>query len=73
MKKMKRVVYQVQCALNPKHVFEKVYLIEQGSENKQTDVNVYCPLCDAYVDITIQGKLVMDEVILREIKNNPEI
>lgn len=66
MKKTKKVVYQVQCANNPDHVFEKVYEVIEGTENKTTDVDVYCPDCDAFVTVTIQGKVKPDRTILKK-------
>jgi hypothetical protein len=65
MKKTKRVKHKVQCAINPEHVFEKVYDIEEGSESLKSEMQVYCPYCDEFVDVTIQGKVVPDDSILR--------
>ncbi|HEX9655132.1 MAG TPA: hypothetical protein VGA99_15605 [bacterium] len=56
MKKTKKVVYHVQCAFDPKHVFEKVIEIVEGTENKQSQVEAYCPLCDKFVTVTVQGE-----------------
>jgi hypothetical protein len=66
MKKEKKVMYQVQCAYNPDHEFEKVFEIEEGSENKETKVEAFCPYCDKKVTVTVKGRVVPDEDILRK-------
>ena len=65
MKKVKRVKYTVQCANNPDHIFEHVYTIVEGTEDKQSDVQAYCPYCDDFVDITIQGTVKPDSILRR--------
>ena len=62
-KKTKKVVYEVQC--NEGHTFEKVFEIEEGSENIKTKVQTYCPHCEKYVTYAIQGKVVPDQEVLR--------
>jgi hypothetical protein len=57
MAKSKRVVYEVICPNNPKHVFPFAFEIEPGSENVQSKVQAYCPQCDAFVQVTVKGKL----------------
>jgi hypothetical protein len=56
MKKIKKVVYQVQCAFNSQHLFEKVFEIEEGTENRQSKIEAYCPFCDKFVTVTVQGE-----------------
>ncbi len=65
MKKAKRVLYNVECAYNPDHVFEKVFTIEEESEGMESEVQAYCPYCEKHVTTTIKGKAVPDESLLR--------
>lgn len=65
MKKKKRVKYTVQCANNPDHIFENVYTIIEGTENTQSEVQAYCPYCDAFVDVTIKGIVPSDSILRR--------
>ena len=65
MKKEKRVKYTVRCANNPDHTFEHVYTIIEGTENTQSDVQAYCPYCDDFVDVTIQGIVPPDSILRR--------
>ena len=69
-KQSKKVVYHVQCSHNPEHIFEKVFEIEEGSENKESKVQAYCFKCDKYVTVSVQGKVIPDQDILR--KFNPK-
>ena len=66
MKQLKKVVHNVQCAFNPDHVFEKAFTIEDGSETEQSEVEAFCPLCEKFVTVTIQGKVVPDDEIRRK-------
>ena len=66
MKKTKRVAYQVQCAYDSEHLFEKVLEVEVGSENRETDIETYCPFCNKQVEFTIKGEPPRDQVILRK-------
>jgi aspartate carbamoyltransferase regulatory subunit len=63
MKKVKKVVYNVQCAYNPEHIFEKVFEIQEGSEKIDSELEAYCPYCDKFVSIEIQGKPPPDELL----------
>lgn len=65
-KKTKKVVYHVQCTYDSEHVIEKVFLIEEGSENTETKVQAYCPFCEKHVTATVQGQVVPDQDILRK-------
>ncbi len=65
MKKAKRVLYNVECAYNPEHVFEKVFKIEEGSEAMESEVEAYCPYCEKHVTTTIKGKAAPDESLLK--------
>ncbi len=66
MKKAKRVLYSIECAYDPSHVFEKVFKIEDGSEDMESEVQAYCPYCQKHVTTTIKGKAPTDESLLRE-------
>ncbi len=55
-RKISRVKYDVQCAFNAEHIFEKVFEIEEGSEDVQSEVETYCPFCDKMVKVTIKGE-----------------
>jgi len=66
MAKRKRVVYEVVCPNDPKHVFPFAFEIEAGSENVQSKVQAYCPQCDDFVQVTVKGKLPPNEQILRK-------
>lgn len=65
-KQKKKVLYQVQCVYNKKHVFEKVFEIEEGSEGKDgSEVQTYCPHCDKLVTVVVKGKVLPDTTIFR--------
>jgi len=61
--KKKRIKYKVQCANNPEHIFEKVVDIIKGTENTESEIQAYCPFCDEFVDITIQGQPSPDSIL----------
>jgi len=66
----KKTKYTVRCVKNPEHTFDKVYDIEEGSEDSETsEVLAYCPYCDAEVGIEIQGKVFPDVDILRRFEH----
>ena len=64
-KKTIKVTYMVQCAYDENHKFEKVFEIEEGTEQTFSNVQAYCPECDKMVEVTVQGKVIPDENILR--------
>jgi hypothetical protein len=66
MAKSKKVVYEVICPNNPRHIFPFAFEIEPGSENVQSKVEAYCPQCDAFVQVTVKGKLPPNQDILRQ-------
>ena len=66
MKKIKKVLYRVECANNPKHIFDKVFKIEEGTEDQESEMQAYCAQCDDFVTVTIKGKAIPDESILRK-------
>lgn len=68
-KKMEKKLYHVQCVYDEKHIFEKVFEIEEGSEEKEeSEVETYCPFCDKLVTVVIKGKVPKDRTIYRGVK-----
>lgn len=65
MKKQKKITYTVECAYDPQHVFEKSFVIEEGTEHLESTVEAYCPHCDELVQVTIRGRIVADSEVLR--------
>jgi uncharacterized protein with PIN domain len=71
-KQMKKVLYEVQCAYDEKHVFEKVFEIEAGSEEKEeTELETYCPYCNKLVTVVVKGKVPPDTTVFRGIERQP--
>ena len=71
-KQMKKVLYKVQCAYDEKHVFEKVFEIEAGSEeNDESRVETYCPHCNQLVTVVVKGKVSPDTTVFRGIERRP--
>jgi ribosomal protein L44E len=67
-KQKKKVLYQVQCIHNENHLFEKVFEIEAGSEEKEeTEVETYCPYCNKLVTVVVKGKVPLDKPFYRHI------
>ncbi len=65
-KKMKKVLYNVQCVYNEKHIFEKIFEIEEGSETiEESEVETYCLHCDKLVTVVVKGKVLPDTTIFR--------
>ncbi len=69
MAKHKRVVYEVVCPNNPKHVFPFAFEIEAGSEKVPSKVQAYCPRCDNFVQVTVKGKPPENEEVLRRFRD----
>ena len=68
-KQTKKVLYDVQCVYDVKHVFEKVFEIEAGSEEKEeTEVETYCPYCNKLVTVVVKGKVFPDKTVFRGIQ-----
>jgi hypothetical protein len=55
MKKVFKKQYKVRCCECLK-VFDVEFNIEEGSENKFTDVEVFCKNCKKIVEFSIQGE-----------------
>lgn len=66
MKKTYKQVYRVECAHDKSHVFEKVFVIEAGTEFQDTEVETYCPYCEKQVTVAVQGKIQPDATLLRK-------
>ena len=67
--RIKNVTYNVQCAYDQTHTFQYVFKVEEGSEEITTsDVEAFCPHCEKNVRITIQGKVALDEKLMRNFK-----
>ncbi|MDY6933814.1 MAG: hypothetical protein SVZ03_06280 [Spirochaetota bacterium] len=62
-------MYNVECAFNKEHIFEKVIEIEEGSEDSELEMQAYCPFCDELMNIKIQEKAVSNAAILRKFDN----
>jgi len=68
-KQKKKVLYDVECVHDEKHVFEKVFEIEAGSEEKEeTEVETYCPYCSKLVTVVVKGKVLPDKTVFRGIQ-----
>ena len=66
--KTKAVKYRVQCPFDEKHVFEKVFTIEEGSEGLESEVETFCARCDKMVTVTVEGKAFRSETLTRTLK-----
>jgi hypothetical protein len=64
-KKTKKVLYNVQCAFDEKHVFEKVLEVEVGTESVESEVDAFCPSCNKMVSIMVKGKVAMNTSVMR--------
>jgi len=67
---VQKVIYEVTCPQDEKHVFEKLFEVEKGTEHLETEVEVYCPQCDDRVTATVKGRLAPNAEILRRFKQN---
>ncbi len=66
MQRTKKVVFNVQCAYDESHIFEKVLDIEEGTEGTKTEVQTYCPFCDGHVSVDVQGRVAPDAELSRK-------
>ncbi|MFQ5589287.1 MAG: hypothetical protein ACE5F7_10655 [Nitrospiria bacterium] len=62
----KKILYEVQCAFDAAHRFEKTFAIETGSEQTETEVEAFCPYCNKQVTVAVEGKVVPDAALLRK-------
>lgn len=60
-------VYMVQCPFEKKHVFEKVFELEEGVTTVSTEsmVEVFCPFCGKLVEASVKGEPAKNTTILR--------
>lgn len=70
MKQTKKVYYQIICHNNPDHVIEKCFEVEEGSEDIDTEAEVYCSKCDDFVSFKIKGKIIKDKDVLRILREH---
>ena len=68
-KKTKKFIYQVECSEDASHVFEKIFEIEEGTENVTTEVQAFCPHCNDYVNVNVQGRMAPDQEIMKKFKH----
>ncbi len=63
----KKVRFNVQCPVNPRHIFEKVFELEENQERpgKETGVEAFCPFCSKVLEVTVREKTPLDEDILK--------
>ena len=66
-KPKKRVLFNVQCQSDPKHIFEKVFELEENRERpgKETEVDAFCPYCNKIVEVTVKEKAPLNEEIIK--------
>jgi hypothetical protein len=71
---MKSVTYTVICPFDPGHRFPVVLEMEDGSEEKEkkSHVETYCPFCDKFVRVTVEGQLEPDVSVMRGFGFEPE-
>jgi hypothetical protein len=67
-KLVKKKRYRVQCAVNAKHVFDKVFEVDESGEPKETEVETFCPICGEMVTIMVKGEPILNENLLRRFK-----
>ena len=68
MAEAKKVLKEVVCCHNPEHVFTIAVALEPGSKGASSTIEAYCPLCDKFVSVTIQGAPELNEQITRLFK-----
>jgi len=67
--KVKPIKYTVQCIINEKHVFEKVFRIQEGSEAVESEVEAFCPFCQNPMTVKIKGIPVKEDVLTRSLEH----
>ena len=66
----KKIKHTVRCVTNPEHIFDKVFDIKEGrNDSKTSEVQTYCPYCNAEVAIEIQGEAFKDIDLLRRFEH----
>ncbi len=63
----KKKIYAVQCPFDEKHVFDKMFELEEGVDGEPTgsEVDAFCPFCDKMVTVPVIGEAAKNEVLLR--------
>ncbi|MCP4217763.1 MAG: hypothetical protein GY765_24190 [bacterium] len=62
----KEVMYKIECVYDKTHIFDKIFKIKKGSEEKMVSPNeVYCPYCNKLVTVEVKGEVVPDKNCLR--------
>jgi ribosomal protein L44E len=63
----KKVLFNVQCQSDSKHIFEKVFELEENQERpeKQSEVEAFCPYCSKIVEVTVKEKAPLNQEILK--------
>jgi hypothetical protein len=64
-KKTMTVSYRVQCPTDKKHVFEKSFEVEEGTEHLESVTEAVCPVCSKMIEMTVKGKVVPNRSIFR--------
>jgi len=72
MKKYKKMLFNVQCAFDEKHIFPKSFDIDEGTENETSEVEAFCPFCKKQVTVTVQGKVAPNESLLRKFNQSEQ-
>jgi hypothetical protein len=62
---MKKVTFKVLCPYNKEHNFPVVMEVGDESGDAKSTFEEYCPFCDKYVQVRIEGKLELDSKIYR--------
>ncbi len=64
---LKKVLFSMQCPADKKHMFDKVFELEEGQEKpeKETGVEAFCPFCGKLVEAAVKGKAKLNEEILK--------
>ncbi|MFQ5544132.1 MAG: hypothetical protein ACE5FY_07260 [Nitrospiria bacterium] len=68
MSRSKKTIYEVTCAFDETHRFDKAFNIEEGSEQIETEVEAFCPYCNKQVTVCVEGRMVPDATLLRKFK-----
>jgi hypothetical protein len=68
-RRKKSVIYDIQCAADATHNFNREFTIEEGTEESYTtDMHVTCPFCDTLMTVVVKGKVFPDATIYRKLK-----
>jgi hypothetical protein len=62
---MKKVTYTVICPFNKDHKFPLVLEVEDEAKGVKSSIESFCPFCDKFVQIEIEGELAPDTEVMR--------